>query len=55
MFTNKAMVDTLATLALVGTSGTYAPVGPPQAFQARIICFTNTGKCGCYFQYGWNN
>ena len=49
MFTNKAMVDTLRTLAFGGISGTYAPVGPPQAFQARIICFTNTGNADVIF------
>jgi hypothetical protein len=42
MFTNKAQVDVLRTLAFGDISATYVPVGDPFAFQARIICFTNT-------------
>jgi len=42
MFTNKAQLDELRTVAFGDISGTYAAVGSPQAFQARIICFTNT-------------
>lgn len=42
MFTNKAQVDTLRTLGFAGIGATFAPVGPPFGFQARIICFTNT-------------
>lgn len=42
MFTNKAQVDTLRTLAFGSIGATYAPVGSAFAFQARIICFTNT-------------
>src|ERR1700722_7336843 len=42
MFTNKAQVDTLRTLAFGSIEATFVAVGPPQAFQSRIICFTNT-------------
>lgn len=42
MFTNKAQVDTLRTLAFGAIAATFVPVGPALAFQARIICFTNT-------------
>ena len=41
-FTTQAKVDTLRTLAFGGIGATFAPVGPPLSFQARIICFTNT-------------
>jgi hypothetical protein len=49
MYTNRATVDTLRTLAFGGISGTYAPVGPPQSFPARIICFTNTTDADVFF------
>jgi hypothetical protein len=42
MFTNKAQVDVLRTLAFGSVGATYTAVGNPFAFQARIICFTNT-------------
>jgi hypothetical protein len=42
MFTNKAQVDALRTVSYTGISGTFVAVGPPQSYQARIICFTNT-------------
>lgn len=42
MFTNQAKVDTLRTLANGSIGATFATVGTPFAFQARIICFTNT-------------
>jgi len=42
MFTSKANVDELRTLAFGAVGATFTPVGPPQEFQARIICFTNT-------------
>jgi hypothetical protein len=42
MFTNQAKVDTLRTLAFGSIGATFEPVGPPFAYQARIICFTNT-------------
>jgi hypothetical protein len=42
MFTNKAQVDVLRTLAFGSITGSYVAVGAPQAYQARIICFTNT-------------
>jgi hypothetical protein len=42
MFTNKAQVDVLRTVGFAGVSGTFATVGAPFSFQARIICFTNT-------------
>ena len=41
-FTNKAQVDTLRTLAFGGIGATFAPVDSAFAYQARIICFTNT-------------
>jgi hypothetical protein len=49
MFTNKAMVDAIRTVAFGGISGTYAVVGTPLAYQARIICFTNTTNADVYF------
>lgn len=42
MFTTKAQVDTLRTLAFGSIAATYTAVGGPFAYQARIICFTNT-------------
>ena len=42
MFTTKAQADVLRTLAFGSIGATYTPVGPPFAFQSRIICFTNT-------------
>jgi hypothetical protein len=42
MFTNKAAVDALRTLAFGSIGATYTAIGGPFAFQARIICFTNT-------------
>lgn len=42
MFTSKAKVDLLRTLGFAGIAGTFNPVGTPFAYQARIICFTNT-------------
>jgi hypothetical protein len=42
MFTNKAQVDVLRTLAFGSVGATYTAVGAPFAYQARIICFTNT-------------
>lgn len=41
-FTNRAQVDILRTLGFAGVGATFAPVGTPFAFPARIICFTNT-------------
>lgn len=42
MFTNKAQVDVLRTLAFGSITGSFVAVGAPLSFQARIICFTNT-------------
>ncbi len=42
MFTTQAKVDALRTLAYGSITGTYVAVGTPFAYQARIICFTNT-------------
>lgn len=42
MFTTRAQVDVLRTLAFGSIGATYAPVGTSFAFPARIICFTNT-------------
>lgn len=41
-FTNKAQVDVLRTLAFGSVTGSYAAVGAPLSYPARIICFTNT-------------
>ena len=41
-FTTQAKVDTLRTVANGSVTGTYAAVGSPFAYPARIICFTNT-------------
>ena len=41
-FTSKAQVDVLRTLAFGAIGATFTAVGTPLAFQARIICFTNT-------------
>jgi hypothetical protein len=42
MFTTQAKADTLRSLAFGSISGSYAPVGGPTVYPARIICFTNT-------------
>lgn len=42
MFTSKAKVDVLRTLASGSVGASYAVIGAPLAYQARIICFTNT-------------
>jgi hypothetical protein len=42
MFTNKAQVDVLRTLAFGSIGATFVAVGGPFLYQARIICFTNT-------------
>lgn len=42
MFTNKAQVDTLRTTAFGSITGSYVAIGSAFAYQARIICFTNT-------------
>lgn len=42
MFTNKAQVDALRTVAFGSITGSYTALGSPLAYQARIICFTNT-------------
>ena len=49
MFTNKAQCDVLRTVAYTGISGTFAAVGGPQLYQARIICFTNTSDVDVIF------
>ena len=49
MFTNRAILDVLRTLAFGSISGTYTAVGSPQAYQARIICFTNTTDADMIF------
>ncbi len=48
-FTSKAQVDVIRTLAFGSIGATYAPVGNPLAFQARIICFTNTTNEDVFF------
>ena len=42
MFTNRAEVDALRSLAYTSITTSYTAVGSPTAYQARIICFTNT-------------
>ncbi len=42
MFTNKAQCDVLRVVAFGTIAVTFVPIGAPQSFQARIICFTNT-------------
>lgn len=42
MFTNRAQVDAIRTLAFGSVGATYTAVGTPTTHQARIICFTNT-------------
>jgi len=42
MFTTQARLDPLRTVAFGTLTGSFQPIGPPQEFQARIICFTNT-------------
>lgn len=49
MFTNRAKVDTLRTVAFGGISGTYAKVGTALSYPARIICFTNTTNADVTF------
>ncbi len=49
MFTTKAQIDVLRSVAFGGISATFVPVGPPQAYQARIICFTNTSNADVIF------
>jgi hypothetical protein len=48
-FTTQARVDTLRTLAFGAIGATFVPVGPPLAFPARIICFTNTANTDVIF------
>ena len=42
MFTSKAQMDAIRTVANGSLSGSYAAIGTPFAYQARIICWTNT-------------
>ncbi len=42
MFTTRAFMDPLRTLAFGSLTGAYQVMGAPQSFQARIVCFTNT-------------
>lgn len=49
MFTTKAQLDALRTLAFGSIGATYAVVGTPLAYQARIICFTNTTNADVIF------
>jgi hypothetical protein len=43
-FTNRAIVDTLRTLAFGDILSTFVAVGPSFVYPARIICFTNTSN-----------
>ena len=49
MFTSKAQVDGIRTLAFGSIGATYTAVGTSFAFQARIICFTNTTNQNVFF------
>jgi len=49
MFTTKAMVDVLRTLAFGSIGASYTAIGAPFSFQARIICFTNTTNEDVFF------
>ena len=49
MFTSQAKVDTLRTLAFGSITGSYVAVGGAFAYQARIICFTNTTNADVIF------
>ena len=49
MFTTKAQIDAVRTLAFGSLAATFSPIGPPQAYQARIICFTNTTNEDVFF------
>ena len=54
-FTNQAKVDTLRTLAHGSIGATYAAVGTPFGYQARIICFTNTTDKDVLFSMDGSN
>lgn len=45
----RAKLDTLRSLAYTGISGTYAAVGSAFAYNARIICITNTTDADMIF------
>ncbi len=47
--TSIAKLDTLRTVAYTGVTGAYAAVGSPQAYPARIICWTNTTNADVIF------
>lgn len=49
MFTNKAQVDALRSTAFGSITGSYVAVGSAFAYQARIICFTNTTNEDMFF------
>lgn len=42
MFTTRAFMDPLRTIAFGSLTGSFQKMGAAQSFQARIICFTNT-------------
>jgi hypothetical protein len=42
MFTTRAAMDPLRTIAFGSLTGAYQAMGAAQSYQARIICFTNT-------------
>lgn len=42
MFTTRAQVDALRSLAFGSVGATYTAIGTAFAYQARIVCFTNT-------------
>ncbi len=53
MFTTRAQVDAIRTLAFGSITGSYTAIGGPFAYQSRIICFTNTTNADVLFQHGW--
>jgi hypothetical protein len=50
------VLSIIRSLAFGGISGSYAPVGIPLAFPARLICFTNNTDGDMFFSVdGVNN
>jgi hypothetical protein len=49
MFTTRAQVDAIRTLAFGSIGATYTAIGGPFAYQSRIICFTNTTNADVLF------
>lgn len=49
MFTTKAVLDVIRSTAYTSITGSFAAIGTPLAYQARIICFTNTTDKDMFF------